>query len=121
MIITNETKERFVKMLDKGQIIVICASVINRKYPHFKIIGADESGRWDFTPCVSYITDCKTIPVTGGEIAIAGTIDIVGVLQIALENLYDERIESSFFSDRNVYSTYQLYRYCEEHICTFHL
>ena len=121
MIITNETKERFVKMLDKGQIIVIRASVVSRKFPHFKIIGADEFGRWDLTQCVSYITDCKTIPVTGGEIAISGTIDIVNVLQKALEKLYDERIESSFFFERRAYSTYQIYHYCEEQICTFHL
>ena len=120
MIITNETKERFVKMLDKRQIIVIRASVINRKYPHFKIIGADEFGRWDLTPCVSYITDCKTIPVTGGEIAICGTLDVVGVLQDALRKLYEERIESDFFKN-NTDCGYSLYSYCSEHICTFHL
>jgi len=118
MIITKETKERFVKMLDKGQIIVIRASVVNRKYPHFKIIGADESGRWDFTPLVSYVTDCQTINVVGGEIAICGTLDVVGILENALKQLYDERIESAFFAD-NDDCGYALYSYCREHICTF--
>ena len=120
MIITKETKERFVKMLDKRQIIVIRASVINRKYPHFKIIGADESGRWDFTPCVSYVADRNTIQVSGGEIVICGTLDVVGVLQDALRNLHDERIESDFFKN-NTDCGYSLYSYCNEHICTFHL
>lgn len=120
MIITKETKERFVKMLDKKQIIVICASIINRKYPHFKIIGADESGRWDFTPCVSYVADRNTIQVSGGEIAICGTLDVVGALQDALRVLHDERIESNFFKNSEDCG-YSLYSYCSEHICTFYL
>ena len=120
MVITKETKERFIKMLDKKQIIVIRATLINRKYPHFKIIGADEYGRWDFTPCISYITDCKTIAVTGGEMAICGTVDCVQLLQNTLRKLHDERIESAFFENNND-CNYTLYSYCREHICTFHL
>ena len=120
MIITEETKRRFVRMLDKWQIIVIRASYVNRKYPNFKIIGADEFGRWDFTPLASYVTGCKTINVIGGEIAICRTTDVVGILQDVLRKLHDERIESSFFAN-NEDCGYALYSYCREHICSFHL
>lgn len=118
MIITTETKERFVKMLDENQIIIINARILDRKYPHYKIIGANNSGKWDFTPCVAHVTNCGNIPVCGGEIAISGTIDIHSILQDALRNLYDERIESAFFKE-NKGCGYELYSYCREHTCMF--
>ena len=54
MIITKETKERFVKMLKAGQIIVIqCNKSSNRKTYDYKFIGANNSGKWDFTHLVA--------------------------------------------------------------------
>ena len=53
MVITRETKERFVKMLSKREIIVIqCDKGTNRKNYNFKFIGANSGGKWDFTPLV---------------------------------------------------------------------
>jgi len=54
MTITKETKERFVKMLKARQIIVIqCNKGSNRKTYDFKFIGANNSGKWDFTPLLA--------------------------------------------------------------------
>lgn len=54
MIITKETKERFVRMLKARKIIVIqCKKSSNRKTFNYKFIGANNSGKWDFTPMIA--------------------------------------------------------------------
>lgn len=54
MNITKETKERFVSMLKERQIIVIeCDKSAKNKNYNYKFIGANEYGRWDFTPLVA--------------------------------------------------------------------
>jgi len=54
MIITKETKERFVRMLMNHEIIVIeCKRNSNRRSYDYKFIGANSYGRWDFTPLVA--------------------------------------------------------------------
>ena len=58
MIITRETKERFVKMLQAREIIVV-GRRIKTNYD-FKFIGVHNGMKWDFTPTVAYCTCCKT-------------------------------------------------------------
>lgn len=118
MIITKETKERFVKMLDERQIIVIHARYIHRRYPQYKVIGANSEGKWDFTPCIVELSNCEYIPVLGGQIAICGALDVVGILQEAVRKLWDERIESKFYKTHED-ACYALYSYCRDQICTF--
>lgn len=110
-------KELFVKMLDERQIIVIRARILDRKYPHYKIIGANGKGKWDFTRTVAEITKCAYIPVTGNEIAITGTIDIDGIISKAVSILHDERIDSAFFENNDDCGS--LYSYCRDLICNF--
>ena len=55
MIITQDTKSRFVKMLMTGQVIVI-ESATRNKANDYKFIGASSNGRWDFTPMIAELT-----------------------------------------------------------------
>ena len=58
MVITRETKERFVEMLKKKEIIVV-GRKIKTNYD-FKFIGVHNGMKWDFTPTVAYCTSCRT-------------------------------------------------------------
>jgi hypothetical protein len=58
MIITRETKERFVEMLEKKEIIVV-GRKIKTNYD-FKFIGVHNGMKWDFTPTVAYCTGWRT-------------------------------------------------------------
>ena len=58
MIITRETKERFVEMLEKKEIIVV-GRKIKTNYD-FKFIGVHNGMKWDFSPTVAYCTGCRT-------------------------------------------------------------
>ena len=54
MIITNETKIRFARMLAKRQIIVIqCNKSARAKRYDYKFIGANEYEKFDFTPMIA--------------------------------------------------------------------
>ena len=55
MKIEKETKERFVQMLKDRQIIVIRCYIPGRKNFYYKFIGANNSGKWDFTPMIAQI------------------------------------------------------------------
>ena len=58
MVITRETKERFVKMLEAREIIVV-GHRIKTNYD-FKFIGVHNGLKWDFTPTVAFCTGCRT-------------------------------------------------------------
>lgn len=58
MIITRETKERFVQMLQAREIIVV-GRKIKTNYD-FKFIGVHNGLKWDFTPTIAWCTGCKT-------------------------------------------------------------
>ena len=86
MLITLETKKRFVKMLKSKQIIVIeCNKGNYRKTYAYKFIGANSGGRWDFTPLVAQYShyrnngssDVKrlTIFATDGIAVLCDTLD----------------------------------------------
>ncbi len=53
MVITEETKLRFIAMLAKRHVIVIQVKSHGSNHYRFKFIGADDSGKWDFTPMVA--------------------------------------------------------------------
>lgn len=58
MIITKETMERFVEMLQAREIIVV-GHRIKTNYD-FKFIGVHNGLKWDFTPMIAYVTSCRT-------------------------------------------------------------
>ena len=81
---TKETYERFIKMVENGQIIVVAHRLNKRSFTQeYKIIGANSEGRWDFTPMVAYLTDCKT---NGG-----------GVTNLACRGQYSDSLVYSAF------------------------
>ena len=58
MIITKQTMERFVRMLESNEIVVV-ARRIKVNY-EMKVIGVHIGMKWDFTPMVAYVTACRT-------------------------------------------------------------
>ena len=86
MIITKETKERFVKMLEANQIICIRANKKGRKTYDYKVIGATDNGKWDFTPMVANVSN---YPNNGGcmELAIITVHDAADVIEDVLLEL----------------------------------
>lgn len=89
MEFTKETKERFVKMLEDRQIIVIRCSIPNRKKFVYKIIGANNDGKWDFTPLISDYTYPTATPVIDKTISAS---DGISVICEALKKLAEENI-----------------------------
>lgn len=114
MIISKETKERFVKMLNDRQIIVIqCNKSVKRNTYDFKIIGANDNGKWDFTPMVAEISDYpsnKNTTVTYLSIRALDGDDVIcnTLLKLGKEGLFD-KFENG----------YALYNYVREHVTTF--
>lgn len=97
MIITNETKIRFARMLAKRQIIVIrCKKSANANRYEYKFIGANEFEKFDFTPMVAEVSgfstnktndyQCLTIKSNDGANVVAETIR-----KIAEERLIQEK------------------------------
>lgn len=103
MIITKEMKERFVEMLKAGQIIVIqCNKGNNRRTYDYKFIGANDSGKWDFTPLVAEYSWYKNNK--GVEYLTIRALDGVSVICSTLCELQKEGIETGFGDG---YSQYQ--------------
>ena len=87
MLFSDETKERFVTMLENRQIIVIRSRQKGRKTFAYKFIGANDSGKWDFTPLVaseSNFPATKDLPIY--ETAVFAN-DAVAVICEALKTL----------------------------------
>ena len=114
MIITKETKERFVKMLKAGQIIVIqCNKGNNRRTYDYKFIGANDSGKWDFTPLVAEYSNYPNNK--GCQYLTIRSLDGVSVICSTLCELQKEGIETDFGDG---YSQYEKVR---DLLATFYL
>lgn len=108
--------ERFVKMLKKGQIIVIESD----KYPrsknyNCKFIGADCHGRWDFTPLVAEFSGRKS---SNGERIMFLSVfcnDPIAAIADTLLNLKKKGI-TGITKDN-----YALYEEVRDHVCTFYM
>ena len=114
MIITKETKERFVKMLKAGQIIVIqCNKSSNRKTYDYKFIGANNSGKWDFTPLAAEYSWYQNNK--GVQYLTIRALDGVSVICSILCELQRDGIETDFGDG---YSQYERVR---DLLCTFYI
>ena len=102
MIITEETKLRFVGMLMQRQIIVIQHKAHQGRYT-FKYIGANDGGKWDFTPMVA---DTAGIEFNGEmnleNLSIVGQ-DGADIICKALKNMQDEGLVKFEESGYNPY------------------
>ena len=114
MIITRETEERFVKMLDAKQVIIIRSDKGgSRKTFDFKFIGASSSGKWDFTPLVACYSG---YPYTGqNSTTRVRALDGVEVIANTLLKLSAEGIFKKSMRG------YTLFEYAREHVATFYI
>lgn len=86
MEFTKETQERFVQMLKDRQIIVIRCQFPNRKHCAYKFIGANNSGKWDFTPLISEFCNYPTNTRKDISDRVVYGNDGAGIIQNALNN-----------------------------------
>ena len=117
MIITKETKERFVKMLDARQIIVICE--MNKRKDCcrnncYKFVGVD-GGRWDFTPMVAQISGHDTRNENDAQLVSVKSIDGASVIVDTLIALSEEGIiepiisrDCEYFKVRDLLTTFYI-------------
>lgn len=116
MIITKETKERFVKMLKAHQIIVIqCNKGNNRKSYDYKFIGADVRGRYDFTPLVAEYSGYKSNKnKTVMYLSVQG-LDAAAIITDTLDALRNENV----FKSKK--TNYELYEEVRDLLYTFYI
>lgn len=108
MIITKETKERFIKMLKDRQIIVIQADLgKKRKTYDLKFIGANNDDKWDFTPLVVETSGYPSNRRTTVERLAIHALDAVSVVCDTLNKLQEEYFECNLGEG---YSQYQKVR-----------
>lgn len=114
MVITKETKERFVRMLYARQVVAIqCNKSSRNKTYNYKILGVSSDGKWDFTYTCA---DLSNYPVSGDVRSLSiRSLDVVAVICETLTKLKDEGI---FTEEKNGYSLYQEVR---DLITTFYM
>ncbi len=116
MIITNETKERFIKMLEDRQIIVIQVDKRrSRKTYDYKFIGSNSDGKWDFTPLCAHFSGYPNNSSTHIQELTIRALDAADVICDVLEKLREENL---FFSEL---SGHRLYEKVREKISTFYV
>ncbi|MCR5820729.1 MAG: hypothetical protein K6F94_07300 [Bacteroidaceae bacterium] len=92
MTIKKSTKERFIKTLEKRQIIVIWSSIHNSVNRNYKFIGMWGDMKWDFTPTIVEATGCKTNGKTLNEMA-ARSYSGYRLVELTLKKFKEEGIE----------------------------
>lgn len=102
MIITEETKLRFVRMLAQRHIIVIQHRPTRRALS-FKFIGADDDGKWDFSPCVAETSGCKTYGNAQRESISVGGTDAADIIVKSLKNMAEEGLITKREPDHETY------------------
>lgn len=88
MEFTSELKNKFIDLLVSHNIIVVSHQYGKdyTKYEH-KIIGMHDGLRWDFTPMIADITECRT--------------NNKGVVHLAVRGFATELIRDTLFKFRN--------------------
>lgn len=115
-MITKETMELFVKMLKKRQIIVVqCNKYSRSKNYNVKFIGADNHGRWDFTPLVAEFSGYKSNANTKIMFLTVFTNDPVATITDTLINLRKRGIGGI------TKGNYALYNEVRDLVCTFYM
>ena len=114
MIITEETKLRFIGMFLQRQIIIIQHKTHRGRYT-FKVIGANNAGKWDFTPMIA---DTAGIEFNGSmaceNLSIVG-IDAADIIMKSFLNMQ----EDDFI--RLEHSGHDLYEWVRDHLTTFYM
>ncbi len=115
MIITKETKERFVKMLLARQIVVIqCNKSARNKTYNYKILGVSSEGKWDFTHTCAELSN---YPVSGDvQNRSIRSLDCVAVIYDVLNELRKEGI----YEDED-FNYYDLYNKIRDLLTTFYI
>ncbi len=114
MIITEETKKRFMRMLADRQIIVIQHKCHRASYL-FKFIGANDAGKWDFTPMV--------VDVAGIEYNGEMSTENLSVLGKDAADILTKVVKKLMCGGNWMFAeTYhEIYEKVREHITTFYM
>ena len=116
MIITNETKIKFARMLAKRQIIVIrCKKSASAKRYDYKFIGANEYEKFDFTPMICEVTAYPSNRSDDYQCLTIKSFDGASVVADAIKNLAEDgliketkRGDELYFYVRDLLTTYYL-------------
>lgn len=114
MFFTEDTKLRFVGMFLQRQIIIVQHKTHQSRYT-FKVIGANDSGKWDFTPVIADSAGIEFIGSMACENLTIVSIDAADIIKKALLSMQDEgllRLEKS---------GYDLYEWVRDHLTTFYM
>ena len=110
---TKEDKERFVKMLKARQIICFCVNNPRRKNYDYKIIGANNDGKWDFTRMAADVSNypnnngCQYLTIRSPHNAEDVVADILD--ELSKDGIFDQKL-----------SGYALTNFAREHIAIFY-
>lgn len=108
--------ERFVKMLKNRQIIVVqCNKYSRSKNYSVKFIGADNHGRWDFTPLVADFSGYRSNAHTKIMFLTVFTNDPAATITDTLLNLKKQGITGI------TKEKYALYEEVRDLVCTFYM
>lgn len=104
-MITKETKERFVRMLKRMEIIVFQCKKNSRRLTYdFKFIGANSCGKWDFNPLIEQATHGYYSYRANGDYSLAiRATDSAAVICEVLDDLKKEGIEHNLGSGQAMY------------------
>lgn len=117
MIFTEETKQRFLQMLNDRQIIVIqCNKGSQYKTYNFKFIGANSEGKWDFTPMVVEMSRFPSNKSTSIQHLSVRALDATNVICNVIEKMKEEGILNSDYT-----FGYELYQIVRDNITTFYV
>ena len=117
MIITDETKQRFLRMLNERQIIVIqCDHGKSHKTYDFKFIGANSEGKWDFTPMMVEMSRYPSNKSTNVKYLSVRALDAVSVICEVIEKMKEEGILNFEYA-----FGYELYQIVRDKISTFYV
>ena len=116
MIFTEETKKRFVSMLVAKQILVIeCHRKPRDRHYDYKFIGANDQGKWDFTPMIEEVMGFKSNkPVPIQYLAIRSN-DAAHIVADVIEKLHEEGI-----TPLRIHGV-ELYQHVRDLLTTFYL
>jgi hypothetical protein len=117
MIITEETKQQFLQMLNDRQIIVIqCNKGSQYKTYNFKFIGANSEGKWDFTPMVVEMSGFPSNKSTNIHHLSVRALDATDVICNVIEKMKEEGVLNFDYT-----FGYELYQIVRDKITTFYI
>ena len=118
MVFEKETKERFVQMLKERQIIVIRCGALRRTTYGFKFIGANNDGKWDFTPLLASYSNFPTNHAERIREKVIFGIDESEIVVKVLQGFVKEGLIEKWADCDDEFAWYEKVRHL---LCTFYI